>query len=279
MNNEDPGNDDKTDGGEKQPARLLRFIGCVHEQLAKLRAQKEKETPQDKFSRRTANATVAIAVLTLVLGVIGVKQWITLKRTDETTRQALINVQRAFVIADDLEIVPVIGAEGKPDYWKVSPMLENGGNTGTRDMHFFPGFMRDKRTVMPELKRLDPDQTEVEFSTRPTFPAALGPKAKIPQATYIISRDDVADMKTGKLAIYILGAALYRDVFDDTPMHITKFCFRLFGTIGNTGISSTYGLNAVKLREVDGLSARMCAHNNCTDSECPRQGYSYQPAK
>jgi hypothetical protein len=58
----------------KTPLSLL--IVRVREQLRKRRVAKQNETPQDKFSRRTANATVLIGVLTIGVILVAIFQYV-----------------------------------------------------------------------------------------------------------------------------------------------------------------------------------------------------------
>jgi hypothetical protein len=58
----------------KTPLSLL--IVRVREQLRKRRVATQNETPQDKFSRRTANATVLIGVLTIGVILVAIFQYV-----------------------------------------------------------------------------------------------------------------------------------------------------------------------------------------------------------
>ena len=222
----------------------------------------------------TAAATVVIAIFTIVLAAASIYQGITIARTDETTRSALVDVQRALIVADELQIIPMPKDAAAPDYWLVSPIFENGGSTTTKEMAFFPGIVWFDKSPLPSnliVDTIDPDVSDLRFEERKRFPAALGPRARIPVYTYIITKDDALRMATSNdnFRVYILGQAKYNDAFEGTPQHTTKFCFRLFGTIGgNNGLTSIFGFSHVTLKTVPGLSYRACFHNNCTDKEC-----------
>jgi len=62
-----------------KPSRLVRFAETINEKLREYCAKKKKETPQDKFSRRLANATVVIAVFTLVSVGVGALTYTAIK--------------------------------------------------------------------------------------------------------------------------------------------------------------------------------------------------------
>lgn len=85
-------------------------------------------------------------ILTSATAIILFLQFQTLDKTDRTLRETLKAnqfAQRAFVVADEVAIVPVGPVEGGlPNNWTVSAILENGGTTATRNMTFFPGIAR-----------------------------------------------------------------------------------------------------------------------------------------
>lgn len=196
-----------------------------------------------------------------------------MKEATEDAHTALIAVQRAFVTVDELKIVGLPKDAIVPDLWEISPMLENGGNTNTKEMTFFPAIGWFELKSSPIAASLvdsgDPDKVDLAFQEGKKFPASLGPKSSIPMNTYVITKEDAQNIRDGNLLVYILGQAKYRDIFDGTPEHITKFCFRLFGGIGGgQDATSIYGVTRVGLTEIAGISYRMCFHNNCTDSEC-----------
>src|SRR5438874_13317816 len=82
-------------------------------------------------SDHIAKFTGWVAFFTLILAIVGILQWLTLKNTDETARQT----QRAFVISYDLAIVPIV-VDNDIVYWKVAPMIENSGNSTTEGMRY-----------------------------------------------------------------------------------------------------------------------------------------------
>jgi hypothetical protein len=62
---------------------ISRLKRALHER----KAQKTKESPQDRAARLTANATIAIAFFTAVTVVVGALQWSALSGTDEKIAQ------------------------------------------------------------------------------------------------------------------------------------------------------------------------------------------------
>jgi hypothetical protein len=64
----------------------LRFIQYIKRKLHERRAKKQRETPADRAARRTANATVYIAILTVAIVGASIAQWNALRSTDEAIR-------------------------------------------------------------------------------------------------------------------------------------------------------------------------------------------------
>ena len=94
-------------------------------------------------------------ILTSATAIILFLQFRTLDKTDRTLRETLKAnqfAQRAFVVADEVAIVPVGPVEGGlPNNWTVSAILENGGTTATRNMTFFPESHGSTRNRFPKL--------------------------------------------------------------------------------------------------------------------------------
>jgi hypothetical protein len=60
---------------------------------AEKKAEKKKESTQDRAGRRTATATVAIALFTAVTVIVGSLQWCALRSTDEAIRGQLAEMR------------------------------------------------------------------------------------------------------------------------------------------------------------------------------------------
>jgi hypothetical protein len=156
-------------------------------------------------------------------------------------------------------------------YWKVSPMIENAGNTATKDLHYYLGRFDIVPVVGLVMNGIDPDKSDVEFSSLPNA-VALGPHSKMLGTTILITKDEAAQMRDQKLTVTILGQAAYRDIYDRS--HETIFCYRILGETGVSGDIGLYGTKASVPQVNAELSYRMCGRNNCTDKECgPKKNF------
>jgi len=117
------------DAGAPRKPHVIPFgpwcIAKIKRKLHERRAERNKETSQDRFARRTANATVAIAVLTVVVAVVGGLQYCTF--------QGQLNVMqgelRPWVFANNISISgPVIHDEAGL-HVSLKFDLKNGGHS------------------------------------------------------------------------------------------------------------------------------------------------------
>ncbi len=76
MSNQNKGNDHIR---QTEPCWIVRLVAKIHEALREHCARKKKESPQDKYSRRLTNATIAIAFFTAATIGIGIFTFFILK--------------------------------------------------------------------------------------------------------------------------------------------------------------------------------------------------------
>jgi hypothetical protein len=169
-----------------------------------------------KWTRALACWTGALVLVAVISAFISFFQWRALVRTDETTREALISVQRAFVVIKDFTRQRIIDSKQMPAY-QITPRWENSGLTPTREMITNASWALFKEK-MPE---------DYNFPDMPSIPVRrvlLGPKAVINGAGLIIPAAVFDEAKKGINRLYIWGWADYNDIFRNTPRHRTEFC-------------------------------------------------------
>lgn len=59
------------------------------------------------------------------------------------------------------------------------------------------------------------------------IPVFAGPKAGFSGGSVIKTGDDLAEVKAHTKYLYIWGEARYRDIFADTPEHVTRFAYQI----------------------------------------------------
>ena len=80
-----------------------------------------------------------------------------------------------------------------------------------------------------------------------------------------ITPQTIVDIQAGNMHLFVWGAAHYRDVFDGTPDHVTRFAWRVVVL----GDPSTFDPAA----DQNSLQFIWVQHSlgNCTDEECTLQ--------
>ena len=161
----------------------------------------------------TAIATVAIAGFTWTL-------WKASERQASLSREALIADQRAFIFATELknEGTPFQGAY----HWVFRPIWHNSGDTPTKNLRIYTectlrnsplqlGFDFTRTTSKPGVGLIPPKSTKI---------GGVGTQAPI-------TPSDIIDIQNSRKFLYVWGWATYRDVFPETPQHITRFCWKI----------------------------------------------------
>jgi hypothetical protein len=128
--------------------------------------------------------------------------------------------------------------------WSVSPLIDNTGNTGTREM-LMTSIITP--TGEPDFDALE----KTEFA-----PALILPKSDMTGA--VVSMDGGAlDLLRGG-GLIAMGIVKYADIFGD--LHLVEFCHRAqFGAIDWEGAPAGQPLR------IRGLA---CEAHNCEDNEC-----------
>jgi hypothetical protein len=162
-----------------------------------------------------------------------------------TADQGMRASNRAYVHSTNFRFIHY-GAKNEKGRteWSVSPIIDNTGNTGTREM-LMTSIIRaaDK----PDFDALE----KAEFA-----PALILPKSEMTGA--VASMDGGAlDLLRGG-GLIAMGIVKYADIFGD--LHLVEFCHRAqFGAVDWEGAPAGQPLR------IRGLA---CEAHNCEDNEC-----------
>jgi len=162
-----------------------------------------------------------------------------------TADEGLRASHRAYVHSTSFRFVHY-GAKNEDGrtQWTVSPLIDNTGNTGTREMLM--------TSIISATGESDFDALEkAEFA-----PALILPKSDMPGA--VASMDGRAlDLLRGG-GLIAMGIIKYADIFGD--LHLVEFCHRAqFGAIDWEGAPAGQPLR------IRGIA---CEAHNCEDNEC-----------
>jgi hypothetical protein len=153
------------------------------------------------------------------------EQLVIAKQSAETSREALVKSQRAFVRALGYPWLwrPDFDRPGKY-LFDIAPLIENAGSTPTVDMTIITDYALRDTPV--------PDGFAFPYRDQPGN-TLIGPKQTIGANHAIILDEDLLAVQNGTKFFYIWGTVIYRDVFYGTPDHTTEFCTQITRVLGN----------------------------------------------
>ncbi len=208
-------------------------------------------------NKATAIAGLVVAAATVIYAIVASSQLSELRDSNRINREALESVQRAFVtFSTAVDIVGVIDPKTeKVKEWDFRVPMENSGVTPTQGMlmHVDTYVSQDE---MPE------DFSYPDTGVTSKIRIVLGPKEKSGSTPVgAIKPEAMLGIKNRTEHLYLYGWATYRDIFKDTPLHVTKFCYEMteFDPDPFTG-QGWKGTFFVTTR-----------HHNCTDEDCANE--------
>ncbi len=178
--------------------------------------------------------TFFVATFTGLLVVVGVLQWCTLTRTDETSRLR----DRAF-----LYLTPTVLPYPPPrevSHWGISLIMENAGVMPAEHVRLKHAFTSSKERQW----------SQAEW-TIINFPITIGPKRQFPIQWKDIPLNIVQEIINGKAEVFLLAEVTYNDSFFPSKKRITQMKARL---------NADYA---------GGSSFSFTSDHNCTDDDCP----------
>jgi hypothetical protein len=171
----------------------------------------------------------------------------------QTTRDGLIQVQRALMSIDTVQVARV-AQNGKINTVNFSIFWRNGGTTATKNLIFHHNWSWSL-PVMP--KNFDFTDKWGEGAPHAPTPSFAGPQGRIGTSSYDFSPGQIGLLKSKQMSLVFWGWARYNDVFQGTPTHISRYCFQVIGFRGDPLAPNDSG----------DLITQNCDRNNCHD-EC-----------
>ena len=175
-----------------------------------------------------------ITFFTIVLGVVSYFQWNVAieaadaaKQSAEIAHTSLVKLQSASVFVADIDSNwhPDLGNVRKGKFWwHFRPILQNAGSTQTIDMKTNVVF-EFRETPLPKDFKFPPNKMSI--------PAFIPPHGFIYGEQSFLTQEQVIQIQKGQKFFYVYGTLTYRDIFEDTPVHTTKFCRQVQGLLGD----------------------------------------------
>lgn len=209
-----------------------------------------------------------LAYYTLILAVVGIVQFLVLlaqaffipmgfkqsRRAGDIAREAMITSNRAYVHYDGCEWISHRQITDGRVFWKIHVKWSNAGNTPTRALSV---LMRWELREQPL-----PVNFDFEGGMETLGPlATIAPKGTI-RMLFAVNGADLAAIRNGTKHLYVWGRALYRDVFQDTPQRVTRFCVVATDITGDPEQEWNDQGNRV------GIIFSSYGAHNCADEEC-----------
>jgi hypothetical protein len=145
------------------------------------------------------------------------------KESSDISRIALVRGQRAIVTFSheySLVRVPLGDDLDSTKAFQIRIPVHNHGNTPTVDMR-----MHFNWHICPTIE-LPQDFAFADYGEHRDIPVLIAPHSKTHTAGLEISKAQIDRLKRKEAFLFLYGWARYRDVFDNTPLHQTLFCFR-----------------------------------------------------
>lgn len=147
------------------------------------------------------------------------------KDSADIARTSLISTQRAYIRVANYPWLwrPDFDRPGK-FFYDITPIVENGGNTQTVDAKInVNSALRDKPL---------PEGFDFPYTAEHVF-TLIGAHQTVGASNAVISDDNLLLVQKGKKFFYIWGTITYRDVFPNTPEHVTEFCAQIGRIMGD----------------------------------------------
>jgi hypothetical protein len=196
------------------------------------------------WPRRSAKASVFFGIITIVFVVVNAYQtYLNVSHFSET--------QRAFLVSNKVQFVTYGKKRKDINEWVLSAIIENGGNTPTRDLKisFATGMGGPPFSMINGFPWRDVPEVSG---------GVIGPKGERLGPGYITSANDLANMATGHYRVSMAGVITYKDIFGSS--HRSEFCFDV--------IAPPVDFENYPIGQIIRQTPMFCTEHNCTDQEC-----------
>jgi hypothetical protein len=190
-------------------------------------------------------ATVALVIATIGLVVIGLRQ-------ARDGRDAVVKLQRAFVSLEAWRFLSHRDSSGKV-WWSFHffAWKNSGASPAIKAKFDVHRYLEDVDMPRDFKFEVRPDRSEI----------FVGPQATVGTGNLGVTADELVAVREGKKFLYLWGRVDYRDIFDDTPDHVTKFAFQVLDFRGDV-TNEWSATNAVE------MITRHLNRHNCADESC-----------
>jgi hypothetical protein len=184
--------------------------------------------------------TFMLAIFTFLLTISTVLLYISSEKVANTSKDALLSVQRAFIFVDSIQAFVL------NDSFVIIPSWINSGSTPENPFTNWANW----KVFSAELPA-DFDYPDVDKNGQPITGGAkgpimfMGPHARQGTEPLKVPIPVMDEVRAGKLRLFIYGWAEYRDAFQGTSGHRTEFCNEI--SVTDMGKDNTTGKTTVAI--------------------------------
>jgi hypothetical protein len=229
-------NDDgESGGGNNRRHRRAGFIAWLVYKAVSIfeqyKSEDEHRATQERASNLTANATVAMAAVSVAIFGLGIFQYITLNgQLGEMRAQRLMTIaQLRANLRRDVPQITRLGVDHEPVKtgqpileFAVSPVLTNSGPTDALDYRGWFDLVPHTYTQKHKVTATDCPPLRAPSPLPP--PIVIHAGAPMALLAKNVSVENALGSNKGNAAIFLIGHFEYRDEFPDTPTHHDDWC-------------------------------------------------------
>jgi hypothetical protein len=173
-------------------------------------------------------------------------------RSARIAEDSLVKLQRAFIGVQQIRYLSHTNDQHKV-WWSIHVNWENSGSSRAKNVKFYVAKYFEDKDLDDTFQFVIPEQKAGTF---------LAPKASTASGELAISGDELLQVREGRKFLYFWGRVDYRDIFENTPDHVTKFLVRVAGVRGDPTKEWDTKDNIVELIMFEDN------RHTCADEEC-----------
>lgn len=239
-------------------------VKFVQPECAGPRSEKEFELCQQQRAARAADESACVTRWQLWMGIFGLLGLIatvvysarSARSAGEQvalSRQAMTYNERAYVAFEGARWNSHLGENTGQYFWRIRVTWRNAGNTPTRHLRIRVGARLSAQKIE--------DTEKLALADAAGF-AGIPPDGAIFNSVIDVQAADLQRVKEGTMFLYVWGEATYRDVFDGTPLHVTRFFVQGVNVTGNPSQGWDQDDNPLH------IDFAFLQRHNCADEEC-----------
>jgi hypothetical protein len=177
-------------------------------------------------------------------------------RSAQIAEDSIVKLQRAFVTFRGVQFLSHTDTEGKV-WWSLHFNWFNSGASPAKRVKFFAARYFEDVDIPADFKFEIPTDRPTNF---------MGPQSPMQTTGLAVTVDDLLAVRENKKFLYFWGRADYRDIFDESPDHVTKFSVRVRDFRGDPAKEWDSKSNIVEI-----IMDNSPARHNCADEDCDSQ--------